>query len=306
MFSLILNAVISIIVYSKREKQQVEDIIHKYEATAEFEDLSVGSREHFAYTIKVAYSPRIVQSCLRDLNKLDNGIQDTADYFGFSFDYEEKDYTSSPLFFIQTIGNKAGLYIKSQKLKLEVFCHHCNRKKIEDGGQKPVIDANKLIKNPILYVDHSLVISGILAEKLHNSGLSGYDLVEVEYNGKKEAAVKGYQIRPTNTLAPQCIPYKYLDDPYINNQSNRCPICKLGGHLFAPYYYNPEDLKEIKDFNYTYEYKDYNFVHRKILISKRVVDLFKDESYINNIVKRFEPGGDKDWVLEPILMNSDC
>lgn len=302
---MILNAVISIIVYTKSDKQRVDDITHKYEAITEFEDLSVGDREHFAYTIKLAYSPNVIQSCLRELNKIDHHIQDHPDNFGFEFNYEEEDYTSSPLFFIQSIGNKASLYIKSPNPKLDVFCRHCNRKLIEDD-QKLVIDTNKLVKNPILYVDHSLVVSETLADKLRNSNLQGYDLLEVEHKGKKEAEIMGYQIRPTSVLPPQCIPDRYLDDPYINSQSNRCPVCKLGGHLFAPYYYNPEDLKEIKDFNYTFEYKDYNFVHRKTLISKRVVDFFKKENYINKIVNRFEPGGDKDWVLEPVLLNSDC
>ncbi|MBO2944878.1 hypothetical protein JJQ72_12935 [Paenibacillus sp. F411] len=299
-----LFAVTSAIVYSTEDKHKVEKVIKDHGATVtEFLDLTVGDSHHYSYLITMTYDSHTIGGFIKDLNGVVPYI--TNDSFGFSIVYEEEEFKRSPLFNIRSIGNKADLYLQKPKIKLEKFCDLCNRKKYMED-QNITIDVNKLMKNPIMFVNHFFVVSENLANLLRESDLTGYNLIQVLHKGRKEAKIRGYQIMPTNVLPKQCIPDDFLSDPYILNQDRRCTECKLGGHRFPPYYYNPNDIKEVLDFNFTYENKSSDYVYRNTLVSRRVIDFFVNENYLINVVRNTNTWGEKDWVLEPILFNADC
>lgn len=301
---MILSANISLIVYSDRDRQKVEHIIQKYSAASDFEDLTGGTREHYAFMIHMPYSPGLLGQVLNELNTIDDYIQDRPDFFGFRFDYTEEDYLNAPLFQIRSIGNKASLYVNIAAPQFENFCSICRRPKFIEQ-QKLAINLHALKKNPILSVDHFLVVSEKLAEIMDQAGLDGYALAEVEHTGKQKPETRGYQIVPTHILPPQRVPLRYKTDPYILSQTNRCPVCGLGGHLFPPFYYHPADVNTVCDFNLTYEHFSYHYVYRKTLVSKRVMDLLKTHKYIDKIAGPNAPIGNRDWAIEPVLLNAD-
>lgn len=299
-----LFAVTSVIVYTVDGKHKVEKIISKYGASVtEYLDLTIKDSHHYSFLMKIVYESQRIGKFIEDLSEVVPYINDES--FGFLFSYEEEDYHHSPLFSIQSIGNNAQLYLKTKNVALKEFCSACKRKCLVED-QQIFIDVNKLVKNPLLFVNNYMVISERLAGQLVELDLTGYKLIEVSHKGRSEAKTRGYQIMPTNVLPKQCIPGDFLLDPYIINQDQRCKICKLGGHRFPPYYYNPKDLEDIGDFAFTYEYHNSDFVYRNILVSKQVFDFFKKNDYFVNEVRNKYTWEEKDWVLDPVLFNSDC
>jgi hypothetical protein len=213
---MIITANISRIVNSKDDKRKVEEIVVAFGGRAEIEDFSVGERYHYSFLININYNPVNTPLLIRRLNKATDEYRDELS-FDLSFYFENEDYSEAPLFNIISMGNKASLYNNSANQKFASLCNHCKIKKMTEQ-ETLKCDTGRLRNNPIILVDHKIVVSESLAIKMSDSDLSGYKLIEVQHAGEKSTGIRGFAIIPTSAMPPQCLPIKYQTDPtYLSN-----------------------------------------------------------------------------------------
>lgn len=189
----------------------------------------------------------------------------------------EMEYTKSELdnskYFVLRINSYCSEFAEKYgtRYSYEDKCKCCG------SGKKQVsdlfIDKTKVGKKDIS-ATYGLEI--VISEKLYNlllhyniTGLSFRDVHHKNNNLKSEPVL--YQLFCTNTLRP-------LNEQTVFYKEKYCECCcRSGLHVKSLPYYDEEDLKDAKDFNYTFEYFGSGWSGTPdIIVSRKVYKLFRD------------------------------
>lgn len=290
-------------------KKRIDELLATYGVT----QFPIVEEKHIqdgdiTYEVKIPYNAQSVYELMNTLKNFPEQIIRNP-YFTCTFTYTSDEINDSPLFRILGVGNVSSRYPTNKGKHQRIpFCSTCQRYILE--RTTPItINTSILRRYEVVFSDGAMVISERVADLLETWKATGYRLDSVLHKGPEEKRVPAYEVIATNVLPPQSIPDYVQADP--NYQSTKCPDCGLGSRPKYPIHYHASVRNHIQDFNQMHEWS-YHFeigtpVSKKILISDRLKNLFKEHGFYKK--EFFEPmygKGDQvcaqDWTFEPVIL----
>ena len=228
------------------------------------------------YDFKLEYQSDLYYEFLNTMKRL--SLYDKITYH-LEFEFTNKEKNDSPIYFMATYFDFYGTNIKhpshyGTEYEKTIVCSKCGTAKYQQTSPLywNTIQLKKKLFMEIPSSRHTGGYSIIVAERLANvlkDNYTGFTFEAVKHVGKENNENRCYQMLVNSILPPLSAKMPFIAE-------DLCLECGKFAITKFPLHYDRFSLNNIKDFNVAYEEMLYPDFQPRLLVSKKVKELFKE------------------------------